>query len=152
MSLCRRLLRSAGAFSAIAVVSGSVLAEPQLDTRTSKTQRAAAPPVACAGVAVFPIESELECVPPAQVFVPARSFDDRASETGRVERDRATAASYRGLLNDLVIARDLEIPGVPLGVRLIPSRSALAGPSARIALIPRFVGTSWYGAEIVASF
>jgi hypothetical protein len=149
----RKLLRCAGLFAASAVLSGPVLAEPKLDTRAAPPiERAPAQPVTCPAVAVFPIEGDLECVPPAQVVAPARTFERLPVAADSIERDRGTSASYRDFLGDLVITRDLEVPGVPLGVRLIPSRSALAGRSAPVALIPRFVGTSWYGAEIVASF
>jgi hypothetical protein len=62
--------------------------------------------------------------------------------------------SYKTLLGYLVITKDLEIPGAPgVGLRLIPTRSALAGgPSVPIVLKPRVVGTSWSGLEIAAQF
>jgi hypothetical protein len=62
--------------------------------------------------------------------------------------------SYKTLLGYLVITRDLEIPGAPvMALRLIPTRSALAGgASSPIVLKPRVVGTSWSGLEIAAQF
>jgi hypothetical protein len=62
--------------------------------------------------------------------------------------------SYKTLLGYLVITKDLEIPGAPgMALRLIPTRSALAGgPTSPIVLKPRVVGTSWSGLEIAAQF
>ena len=62
--------------------------------------------------------------------------------------------SYKTLLGYLVITKDLEIPGAPvMALRLIPTRSALAGgASSPIVLKPRVVGTSWSGLEIAAQF
>ena len=62
--------------------------------------------------------------------------------------------SYKTLLGYLVITKDLEIPGAPgMALRLIPTRSALAGgPQVPIVLKPRVVGTSWSGLEVAAQF
>ena len=63
-----------------------------------------------------------------------------------------------GLLADLVITRDLAIPGAPgMVVRLIPTRSALAGGETSVVVFkPRvigtIVGTSWYGLDVAARF
>jgi hypothetical protein len=107
--------------------------------------------VTCPAVAVFAIEGELECLPPPRVF--DRSATGATLEpprTGAVQRD---GIGYRALMGELVITRDIELPGLTgVGVRMIPSRSAVVGSPVAVVLIPRFVGTSWYGAEVVASF
>ena len=82
-----------------------------------------------------------------------RLYRRHRESTGRnVERSRKES-SYRDVLGLLVVTEDLEIPGIArIGVRLLPTREALAGSPAPVVLIPRVIGTSWYGAEIVARF
>ncbi len=112
----------------------------------------APPRVACPSVAVFAVEGELECLPELPVF-------DRSATHATLEPVPARASirrdnvDYRALMGGLVVTRDIELPGLTgIGVRMIPSRSAVAGSPVPVVLIPRFVGTSWYGAEVVASF
>jgi hypothetical protein len=66
----------------------------------------------------------------------------------------ATSCGYRALLAELVITRDLEIPGAPgMAVRLIPTRSAIAGETASpVVFKPRVVGSDWYGLDVAARF
>jgi hypothetical protein len=103
-------------------------------------------------VAVFALEGELECLPQPPVF-------DRSAAHSTLqpmpagERTRRDDIGYRALIGELVITRDIELPGLTgVGVRMIPSRSAVVGSPVPVVLIPRFVGTSWYGAEVIASF
>ena len=66
----------------------------------------------------------------------------------------ATSCGYRALLGELVITRDLVIPGAPsMAVRLIPTRSAIAGETASpVVFKPRVVGSDWYGLDVAARF
>ena len=66
----------------------------------------------------------------------------------------ASSCGYRALLGELVITRDLEIPGAPgMAVRLIPTRSAIAGETASpVVFKPRVVGSDWYGLDVAARF
>ncbi|HMJ14282.1 MAG TPA: hypothetical protein VK524_22860 [Polyangiaceae bacterium] len=61
---------------------------------------------------------------------------------------------YKAVLDDLIITRDLQIPGAPtMAVRLIPTSTALAGGEiSPIVLTPRVVGSSWYGLDVAARF
>jgi hypothetical protein len=108
--------------------------------------------VTCPTLAVFAVEGELECLPQPPVL-------DRSAKGATLEPPPTRApvqrdgVDYRALMGELVITRDLEIPGLTgVGVRMIPSRSAVVGSPVPLVLIPRFVGTSWYGAEVIASF
>jgi hypothetical protein len=141
----------------IAGASGRAGAEPKgaplPDRRTESADAVVEQRVTCASVALFPIEGELQCAP-------APLLDDRSLRHSNVERvpvnagvERDEAVNYRALLGELVVTKDIEIPGLTgVGFRMIPSRSAVAGSPVPVVLIPRFVGTSWYGAEVVASF
>ena len=61
---------------------------------------------------------------------------------------------YKAVLDDLVITRDLQIPGAPtMALRLIPTSTALVGGQVSpIVLTPRVVGSSWYGLDVAARF
>lgn len=61
---------------------------------------------------------------------------------------------YRAVLGSLAIARDLEIPGAVMSVRLLPTSKPLGGESsAPIVLRPRVPGGGgWYGVDIAARF
>ncbi|HEY6556635.1 MAG TPA: hypothetical protein VI072_05155 [Polyangiaceae bacterium] len=61
---------------------------------------------------------------------------------------------YKAMLDDLVITRDLRIPGAPtMALRLIPTSTALVGGEVSpIVLTPRVVGSSWYGLDVAARF
>jgi hypothetical protein len=66
------------------------------------------------------------------------------------------AIDYKAILDDLIITRDLQIPGAPtMAVRLIPGTQALRGsddPVSPIVFTPRVVGSSWYGLDVAARF
>jgi hypothetical protein len=77
--------------------------------------------------------------------------------TARIAPKAAKAKSpldYKAVLDDLVITRDLQIPGAPtMALRLIPTSSALVGGEVSpIVLTPRVVGSSWYGLDVAARF
>jgi len=141
---------------ALALLSGSAGAESSRDPsneRSAAAGSAAEQSVTCAGVALFPVEGELRCAPPPLLF--DRSAGpwgaDQVPQGQAAERDKSI--NYRALLEELVITKDVEIPGLAgMGVRMIPSRSAVAGSALPVVFIPRFVGTGWYGAEVIASF
>ena len=60
---------------------------------------------------------------------------------------------YKALLDDLVITRDLEVPGAPMVLRLVPVSMAPSGvEDSPIILMPRVVGRSWYGLDVAARF
>jgi hypothetical protein len=65
-----------------------------------------------------------------------------------------TACGYHKVLSELIITRDIEVPGTQLlALRLIPTSSALAGTSTSpIVVKPRVLGTSWYGVDVAARF
>ncbi len=69
------------------------------------------------------------------------------------EPSAAPGFGYRSLLGALFIARDLQIPGAEgMGLRLIPTRTALSGESAPVVLRPRLVGSGWVGMDVAARF
>ena len=77
--------------------------------------------------------------------------------TARMAPKAAKAKSpldYKAVLDDLVITRDLQIPGAPtMALRLIPTSTALVGGEVSpIVLTPRVVGSSWYGLDVAARF
>ena len=77
--------------------------------------------------------------------------------TARIAPKAAKAKSpldYKAVLDDLVITRDLQIPGAPtMALRLIPTSTALVGGEVSpIVLTPRVVGSSWYGLDVAARF
>jgi hypothetical protein len=77
--------------------------------------------------------------------------------TARMAPKAAKAKSpldYKAVLDDLVITRDLQIPGAPtMALRLIPTSTALVGGQVSpIVLTPRVVGSSWYGLDVAARF
>jgi hypothetical protein len=77
--------------------------------------------------------------------------------TARIAPKAAKAKSpldYKAMLDDLVITRDLQIPGAPtMALRLIPTSTALVGGEVSpIVLTPRVVGSSWYGLDVAARF
>lgn len=89
--------------------------------------------------------------PPLSFLPPSKSVESSGCAPG------VTQCGH-GLLADLVITRDLAIPGAPgMAVRLIPTRSALAGGETSVVVFkPRvigtIVGTSWYGLDVAARF
>jgi len=134
----------------VALFSQRAGAEPESERAGERAQTPARQRVTCPTVAVFAVEGELECLPQPPVL-------DRSARGATLEPTRAPVrrddVGYRALMGELVITRDLEIPGLTgVGVRMIPSRSAVVGSPVPVVLIPRFVGTSWYGAEVVATF
>jgi hypothetical protein len=62
----------------------------------------------------------------------------------------AAAGVYDGILRSLVIARDLGNETV--GLRLIPTSTALAGESSAVVFRPRVMGTTWVGMDVAARF
>jgi hypothetical protein len=133
----------------VGLVAEPALAEPKAAVGKA---RAAEQQVTCKTVAVFAVDGELECLPESLVLDREASGStlEPVPVRAQAQRDRV---DYRSVVGELVITRDIELPGLSgVGVRMIPSRSAIAGSSAPVVLIPRFVGTGWYGAEVVASF
>lgn len=65
-----------------------------------------------------------------------------------------SACGYHKVLSELIITRDIEVPGTQLlALRLIPTSNALAGTStAPIVVKARVLGTSWYGVDVAARF
>jgi hypothetical protein len=134
---------------AIGLFAEPAHAEPEAAVEKA---RAAEQPVTCTTLAVFAVDGELECLPESLVLDhgAGRSTLEPVPVHAHAQRDRV---DYRAVMGELVITRDIELPGLSgVGVRMIPSRSAIAGSPAPVVLIPRFVGTGWYGAELVASF
>lgn len=63
--------------------------------------------------------------------------------------------SYKALLGQLVITRDLEVPGAPsLALRVLPTPSSLGGGASASPVVvrPRVDGEGRYGLHIRASF
>ena len=136
----------------MALLSQPAGAEPQSERGARAAAEPAEPQVSCAALAVFAVEGELECLPQTPAFDrPATAATlDPVRTRDPVQRDRV---DYRAIMGELLVTRDIEIPGLTgIGVRMIPSRSAIVGSPVPVVLIPRFVGTGWYGAEVVASF
>lgn len=128
------------------VVQQAALAALAKSAETSGTRRASAPvpQVAPEGVQKEALSVAQASAPPAPERPQPPAPTCKLGE----------GCSYRTLLGYLVITKDLEIPGAPvMALRLIPTRSALAGAaSSPIVLKPRVVGTSWSGLEIAAQF
>jgi hypothetical protein len=103
------------------------------------------------GTPLKPVKGSLPKSEPAPEFAPIALIarPDPGQEVDRGPKE----PSYRDLLGQLVVTRDLGIPGIEgIALRLIPTRAALAGSPAPVVFIPRILGTEWYGAEIVARF
>jgi hypothetical protein len=134
---------------AVGLLAEPAQAEPEAAVEKARAEE---PRVTCTTVAVFAVDGELECLPASLVLdhEAGRSTLEPVPVRAQAQRDRV---DYRSVMGELVITRDIELPGLSgVGVRMIPSRSAIAGSPAPVVLIPRFVGTGWYGAEVVASF
>lgn len=100
-------------------------------------------------------EEELEMPVPVKVTESAAAAPAQppSTEPGVRSKKRASV-SYSAVLGSLPIARDLEMPGAVMSLRLLPTSQPLAGESSTpIVLRPRVPGGGgWYGVDIAARF
>lgn len=70
------------------------------------------------------------------------------------QKGEKAKSGYHAVLGSLAIAKDLQIPGAVMSVRLLPTSRALSGEtSTPIVLRPRVPGGGgWYGVDIAARF
>ncbi len=81
--------------------------------------------------------------------------EDAAPKKAASPKRSCTSAScsYRSLLGQLVITRDLELPGSEtVAVRLLPTSSALAGSSRSTIVVRPRLQDSTYGFHLAARF
>lgn len=118
-------------------------------------------PVATVGVAsqlstnALQLALDLPAAPaPAEAAPEASNAQSLQVEANRPARSKSAGVSYQGVLDSLVITRDFYLPGTEsMGLRLIPTSTALAGESAPVVFRPRFIGTGgWVGVDIAARF
>lgn len=149
---------------ALAVLSFPMAASAEPGAETTRVRaRAVLQPAglaAGAGLVAAPeaVPAELVTVPSAEGLAEVEpETESRARRKASPRRClAATSCSYKSLLGELVITRDLEIPGAEgMAVRLFPTSSALAGDDSRakIVLRPRVEGSgSAYGLHLAARF
>lgn len=147
---------------ALAVLSFPMAASAEPGAETTRVRaRAVLQPAglaAGAGLAAAPeaVPAELVTVPSAEGLAEVETESRSRRKASPRRCLAATSCSYKSLLGELVITRDLEIPGAEgMAVRLFPTSSALAGDDSRakIVLRPRVEGSgSAYGLHLAARF
>jgi hypothetical protein len=92
---------------------------------------------------------------PESLKLPSHSVSTPSAEAPRPTKanKKSSAPNYKALLSELVITRDLQVPGSAVSVRMLPTSSAIGGgTSAPIMVRPRVDGSGRYGFHMVASF
>jgi hypothetical protein len=91
---------------------------------------------------------------PETLTLPSNAVATPSAEAPRPQKaKKKSAPNYKALLSELVITRDLQLPGSAVSVRVLPTSSAIGGGStAPIMVRPRVDGSGRYGFHMVASF
>lgn len=92
---------------------------------------------------------------PETLKLPSHTVTTPSAEAPRPTKAKrkAAAPNYKAILGELVITRDLQVPGSAVSVRVLPTSSAIGGgTSAPIMVRPRVDGSGRYGFHMVASF
>lgn len=100
-----------------------------------------------------PTALSLPLLSEAKTSGPDEVRTERLQPRSRAQRSSPSKKAYQELLEDLVITQDFCLPGFEtMGLRLIPTRTALVGETVPIVFRPRLIGSSWVGVDIAASF
>lgn len=92
---------------------------------------------------------------PETLKLPSHAVETPTADAPRPQKTKkkSSAPNYKALLGELVITRDLQVPGSAVSVRVLPTSSAIGGgSSAPIMVRPRVDGSGRYGFHMVASF
>jgi hypothetical protein len=92
---------------------------------------------------------------PETLTLPSHAVATPSADAPRPQtaKKKSSKPNYKALLGELVITRDLQLPGSAVSVRVLPTSSAIGGgTSAPIMVRPRVDGSGRYGFHMVASF
>jgi hypothetical protein len=92
---------------------------------------------------------------PQSLNLPSHAVETPSAEAPRPAKakKKSSGPNYKAILGELVITRDLQVPGSAVAVRVLPTSSAVGGgTSAPIMVRPRVDGSGRYGFHMVASF
>jgi hypothetical protein len=92
---------------------------------------------------------------PESLRLPSHAVETPSADAPKPQKAKKKSGkpNYKALLGELVITRDLQVPGSAVSVRVLPTSSAIGGGTAAPIMVrPRVDGSGRYGFHMVASF